>query len=230
MVTGLILPCRFDSKRLPGKALREVHGQPLLSYVLEACHACGEQVVVATTERTVDDPIAVFCRDRGVAAFRGDLDDVAGRLLSCSRAFAFDFFFRANGDSPFVDPDLVRRARNVAASGSFDLVTNLKPRSYPYGMSVELVRTEAFEKAHERMSSPEDLEHVTRYLYRYSDEFPYHNIEYPDGEDFSDVRLTIDESPDLDRFANFVEQVDVHWPHVELARTVAFYRETQVDP
>ena len=58
-VVGIIL-ARLDSTRLPGKALRQVKGVPLIGYIIARAKRIPdlEVLVLATTERPLDDSLA----------------------------------------------------------------------------------------------------------------------------------------------------------------------------
>lgn len=230
MTLGGLIVCRLDSRRLPGKVLREVHQRPLLAYAIERCRkivALGGVLVVATTDRQIDDPIAHFSAESRLPLFRGDEQDVAGRLLECARSFGLEWFFRLNADSPFVEPSLLAEAWQVAARGGCDFVTNLLPRSYPYGVSVELIRTEAFERAYRQMTDTADREHVTRFLYRNIHAFRYVNLAR-EGRDLSALRLTVDTPEDFELFARAVETLGDRWSEVSYLDAVAFYEQARV--
>ena len=104
-----IVLARLDSSRLPHKALRKVHGTPLIGYALERARQIRSlaQVVLATTERGVDDPLAAYAQSAGVAVFRGATDNVAQRCVDCATLHGADYFVRLNADSPFPDPALI---------------------------------------------------------------------------------------------------------------------------
>jgi spore coat polysaccharide biosynthesis protein SpsF len=230
MVAGGFIVCRLDSQRLAGKVLRRACGRPLLAWVLErvqGVEAISGRLVVATTSRPVDDPIVAYAEGAGYPVFRGDAEDVAGRLLACARAFECDWFYRINADSPFVEPSLLAEAWQVAARGGCDFVTNLLPRSYPYGVSVELIRTEAFERAYRQMTDSADREHVTRFLYRNIDAFRYVNLAR-EGRDLSALRLTVDTPKDCELFTRAVEALGDRWSEVSYLDAVAFYEQARV--
>src|SRR6187401_1254787 len=144
MIAGAIVVARLDSRRLPGKVLADIGGEPLLWYVIsrvQLVRAFEGRVVIATSDRPVDDPLADCCQARGWPVFRGSADDVAGRLLACAEHHGWEWFARINGDSPLTDPELLGEACEVASFDDHDFVTNLQPRSFPYGVSAELLRT-----------------------------------------------------------------------------------------
>jgi spore coat polysaccharide biosynthesis protein SpsF (cytidylyltransferase family) len=196
---GAIIVARLDSQRFPGKVLHPLLGRPLLGHVAQRCRqsvAIGNRVVVATTSRPIDLPIAKFALAQDLGVFRGDTHNVARRLLECAEALGWDGFFRVNADSPCLDPELFDRAAEIFAAGSFDLITNLHPRSFPYGVSVELIRTTTFARAYRRFDQPGHREHATSFLYEHADEFRLHNLTNPDPS-APRPRLTVDTPEDL---------------------------------
>jgi spore coat polysaccharide biosynthesis protein SpsF len=210
---GIIVACRMSSQRLPGKTLLEVCGKPLLWYVIARLQSLRTScpIVVACTDEWFDDPIAAYCHETQVPVFRGSTTDVAGRLVRCAQQYGFDYFARVNGDSPFVCPALLRQGFDLAMREELELTTNLAPRSFPYGVAVEIIKTSWFAEQHARMS-PEEKEHVTLGFYSRIQQIRFQNIFHQ--YDYSGVRLTIDTEVDLARFRRLMTMYGAQWPHV----------------
>ena len=64
---------RMDSTRLPGKALLDLDGTPVLGRVLARLKMSNEidGIIVCTTTRSIDDPIAEFAITSDVQLIRG---------------------------------------------------------------------------------------------------------------------------------------------------------------
>ena len=64
MKIGAIILSRMDSSRLPGKALLEVGGKPILAYALSLCQKIDDfdSITLATSSRTIDDPLSDFAK------------------------------------------------------------------------------------------------------------------------------------------------------------------------
>ncbi len=219
-IAGIIL-ARTDSSRLPGKILADVAGRPVLWYLARrlTSEMLGGRAILATSDRPVDDSLAEHAASLGLDVFRGEAHDVAGRLLAAARHFGCDAAYRINGDSPFIMPDLLLRARRAFADRRIRLVTNLRPRSYPYGVSVELFTTEALEDCLARTTYPSDREHVTASLYRHLPVDAVTNLPYEtDRHDprIGQLRLTIDTPRDLEDFRSFIAASSKPWPAVTL--------------
>lgn len=125
----------MSSSRLPGKMLMTFGDQPLLSHVVGAAAAAKGTggVVVVTSSDPSDDAIDQWSRANGVAVWRGDLADVAGRMLAAARSLGAESFVRISGDSPMLDPSIVTFAAERFVAAAPDLVTNVSPRTFPPG-------------------------------------------------------------------------------------------------
>jgi len=201
-----IIVARSDSSRLPGKAMAEVAGRPLIGYVIErAKRATGlEGLVLATTGREIDDVLAAYADSLGIGVFRGDTDDVAGRLLDCAREAGATHLARINGDSPWLDPVLLDDAVREAA-GDADLVSTIPGRTFPYGVSAEIASVAAMERAYALMSW-RDREHVTLYLYEHPDAFRIRAMTSP-SSDLARARMVVDTADDLRIFEQVVREL-----------------------
>lgn len=211
---GAIVQARMSSRRLPGKALREIEGKPLLGYLLDAMDHCPgvARTVVATSTDPSDDTLADFCRRRGVGCFRGALDDVAGRFLGAADEFGFPAFARLNGDSPLLDTRLVDRAVSLFQEKGAGLATNVRRRTFPKGQSVEVLSAEVFRKAYSKMTDAQEREHVTPHFYRNPGD--YRIVSFESGGDFGGVQLSVDTPGDFGLIEGLVKRMDrPHWEY-----------------
>ena len=224
MRLGAVVQARMSSRRLPGKVLHRVAGKPLLEYVLERLAACRPplEVVVATSRDPDDDAVAAFCRERGVACFRGPLDNVAERFRLAAEAHELDAFVRVNGDSPLLDPRLVDRAVALFLEGGADLVTNVAVRTFPTGQSVEVVSADAFRRATDLMREPEDFEHVTKVFYKNRDRFRVRDFRA--GADYGGVYFAIDTPEQMGHFASLLGLMDRPHEEYDVDTLVRLYR------
>jgi spore coat polysaccharide biosynthesis protein SpsF len=172
----------------------------LLELVLLRCakvKSFARNVIVATSENEVDVPIREFCADRGIQCFQGSPENVANRAIDAAIFHDLDWFARINGDSPFVEPDLLEKAVSIVTHNQkLDFVTNLYPRTYPYGVAVELIRTEAYRRLYHRLGAGFETEHMTKSLYDNISQLKYVNIA-SEAAKISTQRFTIDTQDDL---------------------------------
>lgn len=208
MTTGIALLCRFESKRLPGKILQDINGRPMISYIVERIRhgAPDRPLVVATSKESSDDPIATYCRRAGLACFRGSLNDVADRFLQCMEINSWDFGVRINGDNLFLDPLTLNAMLAIADTDQFDFVSNVPGRTFPYGMSVEIVRRSFYRDSMKSVTSSDHREHVTSWLYEKPDlgrRYVYRNTICPDA---AGLRLAVDTPEDLEQASRIIER------------------------
>ncbi len=223
MRIGIVVQARMTSSRLPGKVLLPLAGRPLLQWVLERAirAAYAERVIVATSSESSDDPIATWCHEMGASCIRGPLDDVARRFLVAAETHGLDAMVRLCADSPLIDPALIERGIELFQAKRPDLVTNVFPRrTFPAGLSVEVMATESLAAAAARMDSPEQREHVTTYFYDHPGRFRIES--FASGRDFGGLSLVVDTPGDLARLEALLGGRD-HWseglePLVEASR------------
>ena len=221
-----IIFSRLDSSRLPGKALLPIGDRPLIGRAIDRARAIPgiDAVVVATTDRAVDDPIADFVRAEGIGLFRGDCDDVCGRALGCAQSFGAARFLRICGDSPFLDIGLAQSAVAVHRAMGLDLCTNVFPRSFPPGTSVEVVSTRAMARVAAAAAGADEREHMTRHFYVRPDLYRIVNLSCGDGR-YAGVALTVDTPADLGRARAIVAGLGTRAVSAALDEVVALARQ-----
>lgn len=232
MTIMAIIPVRMTSRRLPGKALHVVAGKPLLQYLLDRLRWCDrlDLVVVATSDQPEDTEIATFCEKHDVPCHRGSLGNVAQRLKTAIEAFPMDAFVRVNGDSPLIDQRLITRGIDLYRRSEPDLVTNVMPRTFPPGQSVEVLKSTAFLDSFPLMTAKGDLEHVTPFFYKHPRQFTI--VNFTADRKYPDIHLAVDTPAHLDMFSQIVHAMrKPHWSYsleelVELYHAVDRDRQT----
>ena len=203
-----IIQARMGSTRLPGKVLKDIDRKPMLQRVIE--RVCKSKllndVFVATTTASEDDPISELCGDMGIKLFRGSSYDVLDRYYQTACYSKADIIVRITADCPLIDPALIDRAVSAFCNGSFDYLSTAYPEpSFPDGLDVEVMSFGALKKAWRKATKPSDREHVCPYIYNTNpDEFKLGLIR--NDHDFSNYRWTVDEESDLE----FVKAVYSH--------------------
>jgi spore coat polysaccharide biosynthesis protein SpsF len=167
MKIGFIIICRYNSRRLPGKILKKINGKEILLYIYERLFtvARNDDIIVATSEEDSDNPIVDFCSQNNINFYRGSLNNVALRFLNCAEKYGFDYATRINGDNIFLDIQTLKEMVSIALKNKYDFISNVKDRTFPKGMSIEIVRTDYYKKVYKEFNKEEFFEHVTLYLY-----------------------------------------------------------------
>ena len=199
---------RMSSSRFPGKSLAPFGDDVVLGYVTSAIKQCVNisDLVVVTSVDPSDNEIVEWCGSRGLAVTRGSLQNVAERVLEAAQESRASAFVRVSGDSPLIDPCLVDYAVDVFRTDDYDVVTNVFPRTFPRGQSVEVVRTASLAEAYSDGLTAFEEEHVTQVFYQHSERFDINNFEVADLVGLNDltwgatgVHLAVDDPSDLAR-------------------------------
>jgi len=169
----------MSSSRFPGKVLAPFLGRPMIDHVVASVSAAisPDAIVVLTSTDKTDDPLAAYGERQGWNVFRGPLDNVFERFRLCAERLPCDWILRVCADSPLLDPELARSAIGTAVGGTWDVVTNVFPPTFPIGQSVEVLRVKTLESVDASRLSPEDREHVTRFFYSHPEEFRILNLQ-----------------------------------------------------
>ena len=154
--------------RLPGKVLRSINGKPMLLRVVENLRKSLliKQIIIATSKSSRDIKIENFCRKNKLEFFKGDLKDVSKRFKNLleQNKYYHKSFLRISSDSPLIDYKLVDRCIRIFKKKKPNILTNVFPRTFPKGQSIEIINSRFFLKNQTKFISPQDKEHVTHFL------------------------------------------------------------------
>jgi len=208
-----VLQARFSSSRLPGKVLKPILGKPMLALQIERIQRsqCIDHLIVATSDRGQDEPIATLCDQLGVECFRGSLEDVLSRFYQATQAISAQQVVRLTGDCPLCDPALIDRLIEFHLDGSYDYSSNTIVPTYPDGLDVEVIRFCCLKQAHQEAVLPSHREHVTQFIHQQPQRFKLGD--YRDLVDRSSLRWTVDEPLDLELISKIYESLYLQNPN-----------------
>lgn len=209
MKVGVIILSRFSSSRLPGKALMTIEGKAILQYIVERVEKVfgREDIVLATSIDPSDDAIEEFTKSAGIGCYRGSLDNVAQRFYNAAADRGWDYAVRVNGDNIFVDIPLLQEMKDLAETGQYDFISNVKGRTYPKGMSVEIVRLGHYEDVLKAIAEePGYQEHVTLYMYDHDSDKNYHYVKNTDLLEAAGIQLALDTQEDFKMATDIIGQ------------------------
>ena len=201
-----IIQARMSSRRLKGKVLKKINKKMLLQRVFDSVNNCKNvsKIIVATSTNLSDKKIVNFCKRKKIDYIRGDLNNVMKRFLQVLKKNKSKHFIRVCADSPFIDSQILSRFVKTAKNQNFDIVTNLLPRSFPKGQSIEIFKTSTFKKNFPKIKNKHDLEHVAPFFYRNKNKFKIKNILYK--KNLSNLNLSVDTYEDI-KFARKVSRI-----------------------
>lgn len=230
-----IVQARMSSSRFPGKVLAPLAGEPMILRQLARLSGATsiDQIVVATSSDSSDDPLADTLTKAGYRVHRGSLTDVLDRFLGAAQESEADAVVRITADCPLLSPAVVDRVVEAFRESGADYASNTLDPTYPDGLDVEVVTVEALSRLTECELDSDEREHVTLGIYRRPETFQLQSVIDPDA-DHSDLRWTVDTPEDLEFVSWVFESLHARNPqfdypdilellslHLERSRTAA---------
>lgn len=197
-----IIQARTQSKRLKGKVLKVILGKPVIQHLIDNLKKSKliSNIVVATSKNKSDHRLAKYLKKIKINIYRGSHLNVADRLLKAAKKFNKDnYFIRVSADSPFLDFRIVDRVIKKLYKTKIknpDIVTNVYPRSFPSGQSVEIINQLTL-KNYIKQFNKDDIEHVTKYFYRYNSNFLIINVLNKSKKIKIKIKMSIDTIEDF---------------------------------
>jgi spore coat polysaccharide biosynthesis protein SpsF len=200
---AIVIQARMSSSRFPEKVLSPLCGMPMLMWTINYCRQINLPLFVLTSTDESDDQLIGMLEKNYVSYYRGSLDNVVSRYLSFMEEHQVKKVVRISGDSPLINPDVIFQviAQDQELADA-DLTTNVFPRSFPKGQSVEVIPRKSLELLRNRSLSESDIEHVTPYFYANYKEFKINNLH--NTKDLSSINLSVDTKEDLLRVNKFM--------------------------
>jgi spore coat polysaccharide biosynthesis protein SpsF len=162
-----------------------------------------------------------------VDCFRGSLNNVAERFLQAAEFYRVEAFMRINGDSPLMNPRYLEQAIGLFMEDQPDLLTNVMPRSFPKGVSIEMLNAEAYARMYPQFSTPDHFEHVTQFFYQNPDSLRIQN--FASGGDWGEVRFVVDTAEDFARIEGLLAGLDAPSWTYPLEDLIALYQQGQAE-
>lgn len=149
MKIGALIPIRLASERLPGKALKDMCGRPVVHHLLDRVVASRhiadpKHVVVCTTTEKFDNPLVSAVESYGCSVFRGAVDDIIKRFGDAMAANGFDAVIQADGDDPLSATEYMDLTMDrLLADRTLDIVT---AKGLPLGVATKSFTRAAMNK------------------------------------------------------------------------------------
>jgi spore coat polysaccharide biosynthesis protein SpsF len=194
----IVVSARMQSRRCPGKAIAPLAGKPLLSHLFERVSSLGgvERVVLATSVDPANDVLVDLAEGLGVAAFRGDEEDVLSRYVEVARRFRAEHVVRVTGDNPLTDLPLIESLARRHLDENADY-TYVPGDALLMGILSEVVSRRALETSHREGEDRHRSELVTLYIKENPERFRIARAALEGDLYRPEYRLTVDEPVDL---------------------------------
>lgn len=213
-----IVQARMGSERLPGKVMKEINGQPMISYTLNSLKKSRyiDEIVLATSTLEINNSLAEYVESINFNVFRGDEDNVLERYKLATDKYKGDVIIRVTGDCPLINPVIVDHIVTKFLMYDYDYVRLDVPNTFQRGFDVEVFSKKALDSVYKKVCSKYNInnqeyqpfrEHVTYYIYNHQDEF---DVGYVKGEgkyfDNRNINLSVDTEEDFKRVEEILKK------------------------
>lgn len=208
MKIGALIPIRLASERLPGKALKDICGRPVVHHLLDRIAACRHihdtaDIVICTTEETTDDALLPVAENFGASVFRGSSIDILRRFGDAMEKFGFDAVVQADGDDPLSATEYMDLTMDrLLADQDADIVS---VTGVPLGTATKSFSRTAMDKV---LDAYRTVSNDTGFAYFFTKTGLCNSIEIkPISEQHihDTARLTLDYEADLELFRTIFE-------------------------
>lgn len=206
----------MTSKRLPGKVLMEsIEGISMLEFMIKRVQNSKKinEIVVATTINSSDDPIIELCKKLNISYFRGSENDVLGRVYEAHKYFKSNVVIELTGDCPLIDSKIIDHCIDIYLKNNFDYVSNVHIRSFPDGFDAQVFSYDLLEKVNTLANSNYDRENVTSYIYRddLKNNFKLKAVIADEINFWPDLRVTLDDFGDYNLIKSIIKKFYPHY-------------------
>lgn len=223
---GALIPVRLGSERLPGKAIMEICGKPLVCHLIDRVFASRfiekKNVVVCTTEDVSDDPLAEIVEFYGASVFRGSRDDIVKRFRDAMVAFDFDAVIQVDGDDPLTDPQYMDLTmERLLADPTVDIVSS---SGLPLGVNSKSFTRAAMERVYQHYQTEENDTGFIKFFTETG--LCKHEVIEPlgPGHILDEARLTLDYQEDFEVFKAIFEALYKEGEVFMLSELVTFLK------
>lgn len=174
---GIIIFARTSSKRFPNKVIKKFLDKTLLEIVIIRTQLGAGKIpiIVNTSNEYSDNQIVKICKKKKIKYFRGDLNNVFKRTISCCKLFNLDAFVRVCADRPILDFKMMKKMIKIYLKKNYQIVTNQFPKEAPSGLACEIADTKIFFDLKKKIKNREK-EHIFDYFYKNSKYYSILNI------------------------------------------------------
>jgi spore coat polysaccharide biosynthesis protein SpsF len=187
----------MSSTRLPGKAMLQINGEPMISWQISRILKSNvDGLVLVTSTEESDNTLTEYVNSLGVPVYRGSIENVFSRFWNVLETYKPERFLRLTGDCPLVMPNLINEMLTDFEKFACDYMSNTNPPTFPDGLDIEIASFATLEKLSKLELTADEKEHVTIGIYNRPTEFNLRNFSAP--YDNSNMRWTVDYPEDLE--------------------------------
>ena len=138
----LIIPARYDSKRLPGKPLLDIKGIPMIIRTFNQCSKVvpRSKILVATDDKRIKK----ICELNNIKTMMTSKKCLTGtdRIAEVAKKIKKEFYINVQGDEPICNPKDIRKIIEYAKKHPNQIIngfTEIKEKKQFYSTSIPKV-------------------------------------------------------------------------------------------
>ena len=203
------IEARMTSSRLPGKVMLNLENQDtkkratVLEILIKRIKKSKyiKDIVIATTNKSTDDPIIKIAKKYKIIFFRGDENNVLERLFKATKNYNHKNIIQLTGDNPLIDPKVIDYLVKfyIKNYSKYDFVSNnnlfqIKKKKIPDGMTVSIFKKKSLNTVFLKAKKKIFQEHPSLYFYTEGKKiFKIKNVNIPKyWHNNLNLRLTLD--------------------------------------
>jgi spore coat polysaccharide biosynthesis protein SpsF len=217
----IIIQARMGSTRLPGKVMKNILGEPIISWVYKRSKISNvDDIIISTSTNNENDVIEQYCNNNGIKIYRGSENDLLDRYYQTIQKFYHDNndinIIRITCDCPFIDSSIINEMIMFYKNNDYNYIINHSDNGItPEGSTVEIINYESLKYLWNNIQEIEFREHATGLLtkkkyvnllkdikfYKYTINY---NNEY-DQNKYKFIKLSVDTNEDFERSIRIAE-------------------------
>jgi len=199
-----IIQCRLNSYRLPGKAMLDICGKPVLEHVINRVSIAknlDNNIIVVTGINPYNQPIVSLCEKKMIDCFTGDNDNVLKRVYDWMLYADIkdeDNIVRITADCPLIDGKIIDTMLDIIGDNPY--VGN--QNNMIDGFDIEIIKAKCLKEAYNKYREDEHL--TLKWKTDNQDLLKYY---YYDNTDRSKLHLSLDTLSDYVNISIIFEEV-----------------------
>ena len=202
-----MIVARYNSKRLPGKAMLKIANRPILEHLFLRIKKSNvlDNIIFCTTKNKSDDVLAKLAKKNKISVFRGEEKNVLGRMLKSTKKSIPDVMIRITGDDILIDIDYMEKAIDYHLSNNLDYTDHKK---LPSGVETEIFNRKILNFINESAIDNSGTEYLTYYI-KDNEQYFRTGSATVEKKHQKNIRLTIDSRKDYDFVKPFLKKMQI---------------------
>jgi spore coat polysaccharide biosynthesis protein SpsF len=216
--TLAIIQARVNSKRLKRKVLLPINGRPSIEWVINRTKACSliDDVVLATSNSSDNDPLEILATENGWNLFRGDENDVLSRYSEIVVQEQPDIVVRVCADNFLLDPVVLAETIKSLIKKRLVICNPFLQNTYPFGVGAEVATAATVLRIDEEtknLTEKKYREHIFIWAYEHPENYQFDTLIAPENLVCPELSVSVD-----------------NWDDFELVRGLySLFRERELD-